>query len=42
VDLVKLKHPAWLGLVLPLAIASTFTPGTVRGVSLIAAILAVA
>lgn len=43
-DLSKLKHPAWSGIVLPLALAigATFTPGTVRAALLIAAIVAVA
>lgn len=43
-DFAKLKHPSWTGIVMPigLAIGSTFTPGTVRGALLVAAVIAVA
>jgi hypothetical protein len=43
-DFGRLSHPWWLGVVLPLALAigSTFTPGTIRGWLLIAAVAAVA
>lgn len=43
-DLGKLQHAGWWGLVVPvgLALASTFTPGTVRGVLLFLMICAVA
>src|ERR1035438_374136 len=42
--LSRLQHPGWWGLVVPigLAIGSTFTPETVRGVLLVAMIGAVA
>lgn len=42
-DLAKLQHPGWWGLVVPigLAIGSTFTPGTVRSILLILMIGAV-
>jgi hypothetical protein len=41
-DLTKLKHPGWVGVVLPLALAigSTLTPGTVRVWLLVAAVVA--
>src|SRR5262245_34863821 len=40
--LSQLKHPGWLGVVLPIALAigSTFTPQTVRGLLLLAAVAA--
>ena len=43
-DLAKLKHHAWSGVVMPIALAigSTFTPGTVRDVLLIVAVMVVA
>jgi hypothetical protein len=43
-DVSKLYHPAWSGVVVPLmlAIGSTFTPATVRGVLLVAAVVSVA
>jgi hypothetical protein len=43
-DISKLKHPAWSGVVMPLALAvgSTFTPATIRGALLVLAVIAIA